>query len=100
MGIAEHEANCKQIEAAVSKWGNRQPMPFEIVQTIDFVGGHGKVLRIVKWGDGEPKLDIRNWWQDKKGKLKPGKGITLIEGEAADLVRILQGLKQNGGGIA
>ena len=39
MGIAEHEAKCKQIEADVSKWG----------------------------------------------KLKPGRGITLTEGEAARL---------------
>ena len=39
MGIAEHEAKCRQIEADVSKWG----------------------------------------------KLKPGRGITLTEGEAARL---------------
>jgi hypothetical protein len=67
----------------------KQDMPFEIIESIDFVGGHGKILRVVKWGDGEPKLDLRNWWQDKAGNLKPGRGVTLTDGEAADLVRLL-----------
>lgn len=44
-------------------------------------------LNIVKWGDNEPKIDIRTWNEDH---AKCGKGITLTKGEAKALVSALK----------
>lgn len=45
-----------------------------------------KLLRVISWQDGEPKVDIRAWSGDRK---KPYKGIGLNATEAATLLKHL-----------
>ena len=51
---------------------------FEIVKTIGVLAtnksGWNREANIVKWNDGKPKLDIRDWGPDHQ---KVGKGISL-----------------------
>ena len=47
-----------------------------------------KELRLVSWNGKEPKYDIRDYWTDKDGNEKMGKGITLTAEELAKLVEI------------
>ncbi|MDR0504122.1 MAG: hypothetical protein LBH16_12480 [Treponema sp.] len=49
-------------------------------------GSWKKELNLVSWNDRAPKLDIRDW---APGHEKMGKGITLTEGEAAQLAELL-----------
>lgn len=49
--------------------------------------GWTRELNYVKWNDREPKFDIRDWQPDHK---KMSKGITLSEGEMAELIRIIK----------
>ena len=48
-----------------------------------------KELRVIAWSDNEPCLDLRNWWLDKSGNEKCGKGITLTDDEAKKLMELL-----------
>lgn len=45
-------------------------------------------LRLISWNGREPKYDIRDWWTDKDGNEKMGKGITLTAEELTKLVEI------------
>ena len=45
-----------------------------------------KELNLVSWNNRSPKLDIRDW---APGHEKMSKGITLTEGEAAQLAELL-----------
>lgn len=47
-----------------------------------------KELRFVSWNGKEPKYDIRDYWTDKDGNEKMGKGITLTAEELAKLVEL------------
>ena len=62
---------------------------FEILEDVAEIGEHGKALKVVKWGDRAPKLDLRTWRQEGAA-LKPGKGLTLTEEEAKQLADALQ----------
>lgn len=44
-------------------------------------------VNIVSWNGGLPKVDIRDWNEDYS---KCGKGITLSEDEAREVMEILQ----------
>ena len=46
-----------------------------------------KELRLVSWNDADPKYDIRDWSPDDE---KMGKGITLTEEEARNLLGLLE----------
>ena len=48
--------------------------------------GWTKELNLVSWNDREPKYDIREWAPER---AKMGKGITLSEEEALQLMRLL-----------
>jgi len=48
--------------------------------------GWKKEVNLVAWNDRKPKLDIRDW---APGHEKMGKGITLTEEEASQLVELL-----------
>ncbi|MDR0487572.1 MAG: hypothetical protein LBG91_04935 [Treponema sp.] len=48
--------------------------------------GWKKELNLVSWSGRTPKLDIRDW---APGHEKMGKGVTLTEGEAAQLAEML-----------
>lgn len=46
-------------------------------------------LRIVSWNGNDGKVDLRQWWTDKDGNEKCGKGISLTNDEAKKLVDLL-----------
>lgn len=56
---------------------------FEIIKEVQLLSetstGNRKELNLVKWGDREPKLEIRTWQKDHG---KAYKGITLTDIEA------------------
>ena len=49
--------------------------------------GWNKELRLVSWNDADPKYDIRDWSPDDE---KMGKGLTLTEEEARNLLGLLE----------
>lgn len=52
-------------------------------------------LNLISWNGGEPKYDLRNWWEDKEGNLKYGKGITLTAQELGELKCVIEALEYN-----
>ena len=48
--------------------------------------GWNMELNLVSWSGKPPKLDVRSWSPDHK---KMSKGVTLTEGEAAQLAELL-----------
>ena len=52
-------------------------------------------LNLISWNRGEPKYDLRNWWTDKEGNLKYGKGITLTAQELGELKCAIEALEYN-----
>lgn len=67
---------------------------FEIVETLGVISespkGWKKEVNRISWNDAAPKIDIRDWAPDHE---KMGKGITLTDEEAKELLSILQGIK-------
>jgi hypothetical protein len=63
---------------------------FDIVKHIGVISseksGWTKELNLVSWNGRAPKLDVRDWAPEHK---RMGKGITLSEGEAAQLAELL-----------
>lgn len=72
----------------------KKEFTYQIIKEIDTLSepneenekAYDKVVSIVKWGTGEPKLDIRSWSKDR---TKMGKGITLTSDEVSALYNIL-----------
>lgn len=64
-------------------------LTFKVVQDFGAFGDGKwqKHLALVKWGDNDPKYDIRPWNDDM---TKMGKGITLTDSEALDLMDLLE----------
>ena len=64
---------------------------YEIVEHIGTLSesakGWTKELNRISWNGGEPKYDIRDWSPDDE---KMGKGITLTEEEARNLLGLLE----------
>ena len=65
----------------------------EIIGVISEKNKSRKELRLVSWNGAEPKYDIRDYWTDKDGNEKMGKGITLTKEEAKELAKLLKGVK-------
>ena len=65
----------------------------EVVGVISKGKSSTKELRLISWNDKDAKYDIRDWWTDKDGNEKMGKGITLTTDEAKELVKLLKGIK-------
>ena len=67
---------------------------YEIVEEIGVISespkGWKKEVNRISWNDGAPKIDIRDWAPDHE---KMGKGITLTDDEAQELLSILQSMK-------
>lgn len=61
---------------------------FEVKDNYGFIGAE-KQLKLVSWNGKPAKLDLRKWNNTKDG-LAPGKGITLTEDEARELVSVLE----------
>ena len=59
------------------------------VKTVIGNVGEKKVLKVIAWNGKEAKLDLREWFTDKDGNEKCGKGICLTNEEAKDLVDLL-----------
>ena len=49
-------------------------------------------LRKTKVNDSETKFDLRNWWVDKDGVEKCGKGIRLTDDELYKLGEIINNM--------
>lgn len=64
---------------------------YEIVEKLGVLSesskGWTKELNRISWNGGEPKLDIRDWAPEHE---KMGKGVTLTEEEAKNLLNLLQ----------
>jgi len=52
--------------------------------------GYHLELNLVKWGDNDPKYDLRRWNEDRSRMLK---GITLTKEELMILIDELQKIK-------
>ena len=48
--------------------------------------GWTKELRLIKWGDNDPKYDIRDWAPDD---AKMGKGVTFTKDELVALGKVI-----------
>lgn len=48
--------------------------------------GWTKELRLIKWGDNDPKYDIRDWAPDD---AKMGKGVTFSKDELVALGKVI-----------
>lgn len=63
---------------------------FEIVENIGTISssnsGWNREVNIVRWNEGKPKLDIRDWAPDHQ---KMGKGISLTNEEVTLLKTLL-----------
>ena len=63
---------------------------FEVVKHFGVISqeknGWQKELNLVSYNGRTPKLDIREW---APGREKMGKGVTLTQAEAAELVKLL-----------
>lgn len=68
---------------------------FEIVEHIatieEFGSGWTFEFNLVKWADGEPKLDLRNWNEDHS---KCSRGMTLFESEMDKVVKAYKEFKK------
>lgn len=67
---------------------------YEIKETLGVISespkGWKKEVNRISWNDKEPKIDIRDWSPEHD---KMGKGITLTDDEAKELLNILQSIK-------
>lgn len=61
----------------------------EIKKELAALDGGQKRLCLISWNSRPAKLDLRAW-HEKDGQQQPGKGLTLTDAEAADLVEALQ----------
>lgn len=62
---------------------------FEIVKDFGAFGDGKwqKHLTLIRWGDNEPKYDIRPWNEDM---TRMGKGVTLTDSELYDLLGMIE----------
>lgn len=69
----------------------KSTVDFKIVEYLGVLSekstGWKKELNLVKWGDNEPKFDVREWSEDH---TKMGKGIVLTEEELLKLYQIIE----------
>lgn len=63
---------------------------FEIIKKLGVIStyqtGWNKEVNIVKWNDGQPKYDIRDWNPEHD---RMSRGVTLFEDEARKLAEAL-----------
>ena len=67
-----------------------ESIKFDIVKHFGVIseekGGWKKELNMVSWNGRTPKLDVRDWAPSHE---KMGKGVTLTEAEATELVKLI-----------
>lgn len=75
----------------------KKEFKYEIVDELGVVSegskGWRKELNRIRWNDGEPKYDIRDWSPDHE---KMGKGVTLTEQELGKLKELLDEICPSG----
>ena len=90
--LKEKNNDCN-LKKNITKIGEYK-MEFKIVKEIAILSKGSKEwtkeLNIVKWGENNPKLEIRDWAPNHE---KIGKGTTLTNGEALSLLNALKTLK-------
>ena len=78
-----------------SRNNRRERIDFEIQATFGVIGlgnkGWKKEINLIKWGDNEAKIDIRDW---DETHTKMGKGITLTMQELKNIKALLNGNKE------
>ena len=62
---------------------------YEVIEKIGVVE-KGIELRVVAWNGNQPKNDLRQWYTNRIGEERCGKGITLTDEEAKELLFILE----------
>jgi hypothetical protein len=67
----------------------------EKIGVLDSDSPNPKELRVVAWGDNEPKYDVRSWIQNEDGSETPCKGITFDSEELYSLFEILQEMNED-----
>lgn len=67
----------------------------EKIGVLDSDSPNPKELRVVAWGNNDPKYDIRNWKQNEDGTETPLKGITCDSEELYSLYEILRKMNED-----
>lgn len=62
---------------------------YEVTEKIGTVE-KGIELRVVAWNGNTPKNDLRQWYTNRIGEERCGKGITFTDDEARELLAILE----------
>lgn len=74
-------------------------MNFTIEQKIKVLsesdGGVTLELNRIRWRNGEARLDLRKWGNNKNGDKIPYKGVTLSDSEAMELITALESAIEN-----
>ena len=76
----------------------KDELKFSVVKKIgvlDSDSPNPKELRVVTWGNNDPKYDIRNWKQNEDGTETPLKGITFDSEELYSLYEILRTMNED-----
>lgn len=66
----------------------------EVFGVLDSDSVNTKELRLVKWGDGDYKYDLRNWKHNEDGTETPLRGLTMDAEELQSLLEILKKLDE------
>ena len=83
---------------AIKKSGktNDNGIKYEVIEKCGVISennGYSLELRYVAWNGGEPKYDLRQWYE-KDGVEKCGKGITLTGEQLESLGEIIKGMEE------
>lgn len=76
----------------------KDELKYEVVEKLGILDSDSpspKELRVVIWGDNDPKYDIRQWKQNEDGTETPFKGITLDNEELYSLYEILKEMNED-----
>ena len=83
---------------AIKKSGktNDNGIKYEVIEKCGVISennGYSLELRYVAWNGGEPKYDLRQWYE-KDGVEKCGKEITLTGEQLESLGEIIKGMEE------
>lgn len=70
---------------------------YEVIEKFGVLDSDSKMpkeLRLIKWGDNDPKYDIRGWGTNEDGSEKMTKGITFDAEELMSLFDILSEMNE------
>jgi hypothetical protein len=85
---------------AFKSYGSKKKdeLKYEVIEKIAVLDSDSpspKELRVVAWGNNEPKYDIRNWKKNEDGTETPLKGLTFDNEELQSLYEILQEMNED-----